>query len=209
MLGKTNVKVKPNKKVEYVEYIESTGTQYIDTGIVPNDNITVEIKTSTKLDSNNFNGFFGGELSSAANTQGIFVLRYGDMDGSIYCSFQYGIYIITPTKISSYVTSDVPVTLKFGKAGLFIDDTQVISAFSNTLLGATYNMFLCAINTDGSARGYYAGKIYYCKIYDGDTLIRDFKPAKDGAGVYCLYETVEKRYYYNQGTGEFVGGVAA
>ena len=33
MLGKTNVKVKPNKKVNYVEYIESTGTQYIDTGI--------------------------------------------------------------------------------------------------------------------------------------------------------------------------------
>ena len=36
MVGKTNVKVKPNEKIkiDYVEYIQSTGTQYIDTGLI-------------------------------------------------------------------------------------------------------------------------------------------------------------------------------
>lgn len=33
MIGITNVKIKPNKKIEFVEHIESTGTQCIDTGI--------------------------------------------------------------------------------------------------------------------------------------------------------------------------------
>ena len=207
MIGKTNVKVKPNKKVEYVDFIESTGTQYIDTGVGPNDNITVEIKTSTKLDGTNLRALFGSRNSSSSDATR-FALFFGDYDGSIYCDFQYSTHYRKPS-LTNYISSDVPAILKFGKKGLFVNETQVGTAFSVSVLNATKNMFLCAINTGGSASGFYAGKIYYCKIYNGDTLIRDFKPVKDGTGEYCLYDEVEKRYYYNQGSGEFLGGVAA
>lgn len=49
-------------------------------------------------------------------------------------------------------------------------------------------------------------KVYNLKIYDGDTILRDFIPCKDKNDVVCMYDKVEGKYYYNQGTGDFVAG---
>ena len=48
-------------------------------------------------------------------------------------------------------------------------------------------------------------KFYSIKIYDKETqiLVRDFIPVLDKEGTPCLYDKVEKKFYYNQGTGEF------
>lgn len=45
--------------------------------------------------------------------------------------------------------------------------------------------------------------LYYCKIWQGDTLVRDFVPVLDTEGVACLYDNVSKEYFYNSGSGEF------
>ena len=47
-------------------------------------------------------------------------------------------------------------------------------------------------------------KLYSCKIWDNDDLIRDYIPVLDIEGVPCLYDKVEKKYYYNEGTLEFL-----
>ena len=48
-------------------------------------------------------------------------------------------------------------------------------------------------------------RIYYCKIYDGDTLVRDFIPVLDETNqTPCLYDKVSETYFYNQGTGDFI-----
>ena len=44
------------------------------------------------------------------------------------------------------------------------------------------------------------------KIYDEDTLLRDYVPVLDENNIACLYDTVEGKFYYNQGTGVFIGG---
>lgn len=49
-------------------------------------------------------------------------------------------------------------------------------------------------------------RIYYLKLYDEGELARDFIPILDGDNKPCLYDKVEKKYYYNQGTGEFLYG---
>ena len=43
-------------------------------------------------------------------------------------------------------------------------------------------------------------------MYDGDTLIRDFIPILDENDVAYLYDKVEKKCYYNAGTGTFSYG---
>ena len=48
-------------------------------------------------------------------------------------------------------------------------------------------------------------RIYSCKIYDGNTLVRDFIPVRRGTTGY-LYDRVSKRLFGNQGTGDFVLG---
>lgn len=40
----------------------------------------------------------------------------------------------------------------------------------------------------------------YFKIYDGDNLIRDYIPVLDFKGFACLYDKVEKKFYYNKGS---------
>ena len=54
-------------------------------------------------------------------------------------------------------------------------------------------------------------KLYNFKIYENDTLIRDFIPVKNilNDNKICLYDKVEGKFYYNAGSGEFIaGGVA-
>lgn len=48
--------------------------------------------------------------------------------------------------------------------------------------------------------------MYSCKIYDNETLVRDFVPCKNATGAVGLYDTVEGQFYANAGTGTFTAG---
>ena len=48
--------------------------------------------------------------------------------------------------------------------------------------------------------------IYEVEVTQKDSIIRDFIPVLDEDNKPCLYDKVEKKYYYNQGTGEFLYG---
>jgi len=49
-------------------------------------------------------------------------------------------------------------------------------------------------------------KLYYLEIYDNEKLVRDYIPVLDDDGIACLYDKVEKKFYYNEGTGAFIAG---
>jgi hypothetical protein len=48
--------------------------------------------------------------------------------------------------------------------------------------------------------------IYSLKITRAGTLIRDFIPVLDKDGVPCMYDKANRKFYYNQGTGQFTYG---
>lgn len=48
--------------------------------------------------------------------------------------------------------------------------------------------------------------IYSFKIYNNGSILRDFVPTVDDVERPCLFDKVEKKCYYNQGTGEFLYG---
>lgn len=50
------------------------------------------------------------------------------------------------------------------------------------------------------------GRIYYLKIYNSGTLIRNLLPCKNKSGAIGMYDTIEKKFYNNNGTGMFVAG---
>lgn len=201
MIGKTNVKVKPNKRViiDYVEYIESTGTQYIDTGVIPNQDTSIEIKFENTKDNT---WLFGTRTSNSSSD--MFALYLSSLSGGSMW-FMYG-------TAGNLYTTNINMTgvhtIKTNKEKLYIDDnlkiTREVATFTSP---KSLKLLTCDTNgTINSAN--FVGKIHYYKIYDGDILVRDFRTAKDNTGVYCLYDEVEKRYYYNQGTGEFLGGAS-
>ena len=52
----------------------------------------------------------------------------------------------------------------------------------------------------------FIGRIKYGKIYAENNLVCDLIPCLDTNGTPCMYDTVSKQTFYNQGTGEFLYG---
>ena len=49
-------------------------------------------------------------------------------------------------------------------------------------------------------------RVYGAKISINNKIVQDYIPVLDKNGVPCLYKKIEGKYYYNQGTREFLYG---
>lgn len=203
MLGKTNVKIKPNKKINFVDFIQSSGTQYIDTGVIAKTGLRIvcefELTSYKGTDTDSIFGVWG-------NNSRFFV----GADKSKH-NFQYGYignYYGSTKKCELNTKYTVEYEAKSGSQKLIVDGATLLTGTNTSSISTTQTIFLFNFNSTNTSQTPSALKIYSCQIYDNDILIRDYKPVVDGAGAYCLYEEIEKRYYYNRGTGEFIGGVA-
>lgn len=91
-------------------------------------------------------------------------------------------------------------------------DGVTFRTFNYTQFQVNYNLHLFGQNRTGNNSYGDSGmtnqtwRVYYCKIWDNGTLIRDFIPVLDENSVPCLYDKVSETYFYNQGTGGFIYG---
>ena len=207
MIGKTNVKVKPNKNkslIDYVEYIQSTGVQYINTEVLPATDITYEIDVEiTKATSQEDTCLFGGRAGSNSN-------QYVLWDGHNTSNAARKTIPVFGTlqNAYTYASPNGKTIFKYDGSRFYCNGDSIFT-MTNTSGYSNYPIYLFALNNNNTADSrMYKGKLFYFKIYKARVLIRDFRPVKDGAGVYCLYDEVEQRCYYNQGTGTFKGGAS-
>ena len=177
-----------------LSYIESTGTQYIDTGFTHNQNTKLEIKTS-------FNNI--DQIEAIVNSSN---------NNSPYNNFN--LFKINNEYRTDYAESfksipevtfsiNTPYIFLQDKNKSYVDGTLVATHPTATFTGS-YPIRLLAKTSDGSRQ--MRGKVYYCKIWDNETLVRDFVPWKDEFGIICLHDNVENKNYYNAGTGTFIAG---
>ena len=183
-----------NEKIEFVDYIESTGTQWIDTEFKPNQNtrflIDFEI-LEFEIYKNVF-GSFGGPKG----TNKLMFLGMNGTDG--FYSFFGGIETQFNIPVITRYTAD------FNKNVLSIGSSSY--TFPSATFQSEYNAFIFSSpGYDGIASGRPKMKLYSCKIYNNGNLIRDFKPCKNN-GVYCLYDTVSTKCYFSKGSDNFLGG---
>lgn len=97
-------------------------------------------------------------------------------------------------------------TIKFSINGFYQNNIKICD-FLDATGSATnqYSIFLLSCNTSGThSQPCMKAKIYNCKIYDNDVLVRDMIPVLDKNDVACMYDKVNKKFYYNQGTGVFL-----
>lgn len=197
------IKIAENDK-EYteLEYIESTGTQYIDTGYISNSNTTLEYKykfndlTSGALGGtgirNNDNASFFFPLISSQKFR-FNIVYSGNGSGMLYMTYD------TSYHEAIFNNSNHQV----------IVDGQVLGVLENYQnYSNTQNLYLFASSKPDGAENYSKSTLKYMKIYDNNTLVRDFIPVLDKNGVACLYDKVKGKYYYNQnqGTEDFEAG---
>ena len=183
-----------HQMVNYVNFIQSNGTQYFDTGFVPDNNTRVIVDIELLEDNNNAT-LFGARSSATSNNYAVMwtnkVLR------SDYNNAYTQKWNVEKTKRR---------VIDKNKETTTIDG--VSQSYVNASFRAPGTMMLLALNNNGNVKWQTAAKLYSCKVYDNGLIIRDYWPCYDPDGVACLYDKVEKKYYYNAGSGEFTAGGA-
>lgn len=185
----------PLSSVE-LEYLQSTGTQYINTGIAPDTiNTTIEIKYQ-----------YLNNLNTGADS--IMGSRNGNTIHRFYPSSRSGTSVDRMVLGNTVIETpyDVKVhTVLFNDANhdCYLDGELIGNAGTN-FTPHSQPMYMFALNCEGNKSYQGACRIYYCKIWKNGELVSYMKPCQNADGTLCFYDTVRKERFYNAGTGEFV-----
>ena len=175
-----------------LEYIQSSGTQYIDTGFKPNQSTKIELDVlSAEGRSSNIPYIFGTQDRSNNYFVATWVLGYGSG--------------MVTTGINLY---DGEFHVVKVENGALYKDGSIIAQRTVSSFSIDVPIFLFAVNSSRQSIGYGACKLRSCKIYDNGTLVRDFIPCKNASGVIGLWDDVNSVFYGNAGTGTFTAGPA-
>ena len=176
-----------------IDYLESTGAQYIDTGI-KSEAIRFDVRTTLintpSTDDSTWGGsgvYVTGGLHYVLDNYGI---RTGGGTVSLAIPYSRGDVV----NISCYYNTQ---------------NQRTVSVNGNIYQGSAYtanpaNLYLLKLN--GSQNQ--IGKLYWAKVYVDNTLVRDFVPMLTPAGEAIMYDRVEEKIYHNQGSGQFIAGPA-
>lgn len=177
---------------EELEYIKSTGTQWINTLFVPN-NYTRIIMDIEATASGTY-PFFGARDDQNENAFALWMISGTSI------RFDYG----TETKQAS--------ANPIGRVQ--IDVNANICTFGSTTVEMTsakfqssYHLALFTTVSGGVAdERHISAKLYSCRIYDDGTLIRSFTPCRNPEGLVGLYDLINEKFYGNSGSGSFEAG---
>ena len=182
-------------------YIQSSGTQWIDTGFKPKWNSRIVIDSSG-IQSIGSTALFGcRNTASATDSESFGVLIPGTTSQLRSDYFGKNATLTQPDKTPRTIL-DMNKNV-FTAFGLTATNTAVSSGQSEI------NLFLFCYNNVGTANYFSTYIMYSCKIYDDDTLVRDFVPCINASGEVGLFDMVNRQFYGNAGTGTFTGSEVA
>ena len=184
---------------QQVEYIESTGTQYIDTGIKLNQDSKIITEIQLTNDGSQPNAIFGSRTSSTEN-------NFECVSSS---SSSVGIRI----DFQSYETNRLTTQFNNEKNYILISKTlmQIGEStkryISYTDFETPSNCYIFYVSGENIYGQKAQMRLYNFKIYQNDVLIKDFIPCyRKSDNEIGLYDIVNNVFYTNQGTGVFLKG---
>lgn len=182
-----------------LKYIESTGTQYIDTGYKPNTNTKIEIGAYT-TDTTNDKPLFGVRKSNGVDG----FLCWFNPQVAEQPGFAVGSMSNTYTSYGIATGVRYDVTL----SNSLFTMNELSYPFDAQTFTSSYNLYLLALNkADVLDDRLFYGRLYYTRIYESDVLVRDYVPVKRVSdGAIGLYDRVSQTFYANAGTGKFIAG---
>ena len=177
--------------IEYmkVDYIQSDGNQYIDTNLIGNQNTKFEISIvpTVLTDVRHILGSIKNSseaISFNISTSSNATSRWGS----------------DSIKQSSGLTENNSYVISVSEDGYYINNNLWWEPTQSDFT-TTGNMYL--FGTNGSTTRF-AGKIYYCKIWSGNDLVRNLIPCfRKSDNEVGLYDLINNVFYTNKGTGVF------
>lgn len=205
--------LKGNKPYTELEYIDSDGKQWIDTGF------TFDYTKDT---------VYSAEAMALSDGRTIIMGSY--YDGNYRCmAIEFGgtsnshvgagrgyIMLKKNAALDMWASNkDINVkrsislsfTASKRTAVLDFDGEQKTGTASSGTLSAkgTTRMFI-DLRASNLNMIQYPLRMYNAQIKQSGELVRDFIPVLDLNGVACMYDKVSKTFFYNQGSGSFVAG---
>ena len=188
-----------------LEYVEGTGTQFIDTGFKPTGDtrVTTAVVPASESPSETF-GVFGGRSTNSTNTyclwqfQGNFRTDYGASVSNEEMGVAASGTITIDKNMGTTTINGVQAAVQRSS---FTSDNTLVLFSVNGGSGSTLP------GSDTVDARVFKGRMMQTSIYDNGSLVRDLTPARrDSDGAVGMYDTVGGRFYGNSGTGAFVAG---
>ena len=165
-----------------LEYIESTGNQYINTSYLPSNNTKIEVCVSGYPASQQ-STLFGSRTGSSDRFQ-----LFGSSQ-SLYRCYYFGGYVSFDASVS--FTEKINVLMD--KDGISIGG--ILKSYSMPEFKCTQPLYLLAINTNGNAESHASVKLYSCRVYENGEIVRDYIPVKNKNGISGLLDKVNDVFY--------------
>ncbi len=215
------------KPMCYVDYVETNGKQFIDTGVIGKAATTAEIKETCLQVSTSeecFLGSYGGASDSVSrfyiwyhawgSTAGIGYGEYwrpknndpytpaaNSSDPDVY---KQNVGDTTHARISFAVGSQTFSTIDDATGTETLYSSRTLS--DNVDTGRTMYLFAKNDNNAGNPISPAGSRFYFLKIWQGNSdgtemqLVRNLKPMKLSNGLVVLWDSVEKKAYPAQST---------
>lgn len=175
----------------HLDYIQSSGTQYINTGFIPNSNSRIVVKALL----NTAHSIYGINQSGAN-----FNMTGSPRNGGVMYYYWGNGGASTETNMFNQVH-----TFEQDKNICRVDG-NLYHTYTASSWTATIPVFLFGRN-NGSLNDSGTARIYSCQLYDNGQLVRNFIPCKNASGTIGMYDTVGQAFYGNAGSGSFtIGG---
>lgn len=176
-----------------IEYIEATGTQYIDTLVSGGSAASYEISFNPLTNRVSYEHYFAGaNTTSTSQVPKLYYISGGVVAQAIKNSD------ITLSNMST------DVVVKYNSDGTLYANNVLKSTVSNTGWG-DMTWWLCNSHSEPNLAS--SMRLYYLKMWTDDTLVRDFIPViRNSDSTVGLYDLVNGEFYTNSGTGEFLYG---
>lgn len=188
-----------------VEYIESHGTEYIDTGVI------MDTTTSGRT----------AQMTFMYTTRGVSTVFLGARLNSTNLMYFLSTYYGTPywnytnksgqgANLAQNRVYYMQTELRNGWQSMQIDGAGQAQGTNGGTVESTLQFYLFANNNNGTADSFVNGRIYDCVIRNGNQAspkLCDLVPCREEAtGLYGLYDMVTNAFLSNQGSGAFTGG---
>lgn len=173
-----------------LEYLESTGTQYIDTGCTANQDTTIK----TRWQFIEVPGYAGVIFSHLGEPPRFGAIYRDNLNRS---RFDYG----TRMNYASGIIYNIGQVYDIEKRGRYnyvdgvlVCTNQETEPFESSRIG------ISAASSSLSSKF----KLYSFVMENDGVMKLNLIPALDHTGAPCLFDTVSRKTFYNAGTGDFV-----
>jgi len=184
-----------------VQYLQSTGTQYIDTGYaIQSENFYASIKLLVAASQEYENWLFGTSYFYLGT-----YYYWGVLNG-----VRAVVYSVNAKDYWGVGTAGAETTLAMrannGAITAWGNGEQVSGRTYSGSLVTGVHCYLFAVGTTSGVGAKGIGRLYNVQMTDNGILVRDFVPVRDTAGNGYMLDKVTGQLYANAGTGAFIVG---